>query len=136
MNRQEFDKRKAEIVASGKNALHKKDLIDILTKEYYNGLVFNDVEALRKRIESNINYLAAVFKRKPTWNGIVGVMQVDTPDDLKSWMFDQGKISTIRSCSILSLFYGVTLDTLINLDLELIKKDDFVRNFRRYSRQN
>lgn len=105
-------------------------------KQYWNQKIYDETSGLRNRAQKNVEFLSEVFKRKPVLSAIKEGMNCDIPDDLYTWIVDDGKLSTLRSFIILSTFYGIPLETFLFEDLTIFDKDEFIKRYNTISRQD
>lgn len=136
MKAEDFHLKVQEIKSLGMRQLSEDMAIQKLKGEFFDHQVLVASQAIRDRLQRNLDYLSLVFKKRPSHKALKENMGCKLPEDLKDWIQNfEGKISTLRAIVILAMFYGVPEEDLMFIDMTLIPKHEFVIRYPEFKRK-
>ena len=127
MTLDEYEQKIISIRKRGLNILLENELIAIIRKEYYEELMFQNLQYISETLRKNVSMLNQMHGENCSANKIKEFMGLETETHLNKILYENRNINSLRSAMMISEFFGLPVEMLLFQDLtinpEHVKKE-------------
>jgi len=118
VNSEELEKKIIEIKKRGLNILIENELIADARSQYYKKLIDKRINAISNQVRKNVIFLGSFHKNNVSRAKVKEFMGMDVDQNFNKILYEDYKLSSLRTGILISEFYGIPVDLLLFQDLE------------------